>query len=177
MKIEIDKVGSKKYYDEFLYILSNYKRILDNPRIKAKSSVLTFLYTDIICVLTLAMCLFFYLKDKDIIFGILSIVFILFLIIFTTLTIAANMRIKNLMSKCGKKVIDITQDFVCFTDDSKEIKVKWNDIAYIVINTYSICFIPKSIDSILISINVDYKEKVLEAIKEVDKTDLIVDNT
>ena len=34
MKIEVKERGSKKFYDEFLYIVSNYQKIIRNPHRK-----------------------------------------------------------------------------------------------------------------------------------------------
>ena len=64
MKLEIKEKPTKNFYNEILYVQTNYKKILKNPSKKVKkltTSILLYLLTSIIAIL---ISLYFYMQDK-----------------------------------------------------------------------------------------------------------------
>lgn len=54
MKLEIKEKGSKNYYDEFLYLVFNYKKIRNNPYKKIKRlTILGYSYFGISTILSI----------------------------------------------------------------------------------------------------------------------------
>ena len=80
------------------------------------------------------------------------------------------------MNEKGSKTINIEKDYISYKDNNKSFRVEFDDLKYVVINKYSICFIPKNKLSALISINVEYKKDVIDALSKYKKDYLIVDN-
>lgn len=177
MKIEVNKRGKKEYYDEFLYVVTMRKRIKKNPNQKVQT--LTFYLKKYICYILLSVLLFifFYYKTKNIFFMIYIGMVIIILLYIVVYLLNTNKMIKTLMSKTDTKIVEINKSGVEYKDSEKNIKIDWKNIEFILLNKYSICFIPKDDSNIFISISSDYKYKVLTAIKEFNKEDLIKDNS
>ena len=176
MKIEVKESGKKEYYDEFLYVVNNYKRFKKNPHKKAyEFSKCLFLY-EIFLIISILLFTLFYIQDKNLIFmfiiGMLSLIFVFVLLFLST----TKKQIKTLLNIHVGKIIDINNNYIGFKDNQNDIKIKWEDIEVIIINKYSICFIPKKLSSSIISISTDYKNEVIRGLDQINKNLLLVDN-
>lgn len=177
MELLLNNNENSKYYDEVLYIQSNYKKIVKNPKIKAKSlSNYALLLTTIpLCLLIIFGILF--LLDKnftlylyaDIFFAIITVIGIFYYIL-----------IKNTISKLkneenSKKLI-IEKEYVEIIISDVKTRLNISDILYIIINKYSICFIPKLSRNKIIAVNVTYKNEIINEFKKINEDNLIIDN-
>jgi len=177
MKLEITERGENSFYDEFLYILSNYKKILINPKMKVSKLTLYALKLTIISLVFLILFTIFYILDSSFKFFIVVIGLFTFLVILGTIYyFLIRSNIKKLKNKEGTIVIKFNDDEIEYNSDNN-FKLKWNDINNIIINKYSISFIPKSKDNILMSIDKKYLNDVLKAINKYKKEELLVDNS
>ena len=176
MKIEINKRGSKEYYDEFLYIATKYRKYQQNP--KTKTYRLTRFLAIYLCMALFAgaLNLLFYFKNKEslhlMVAGMLGLMLILYLRYYVTV----DRRIKAYLEDDGSKTIEFTDEYVGYKDENKDIRTSWNDLSCILISQYSICFIPKNQSDILISISREYEDEVRKGLQEVDKEYLVVEN-
>lgn len=177
MKIEINKVGSKKFYDEFLYVLMNHNKIKKNPRKKAKSGIFSLVTYIILALLTAVILAFWYFKNNDGIVAVLIGMNVILLILLSAYLVIIEKRIKMLMSQKDTKVIEINEEGIRYTDTQQDIIAKWEDISCIVANKYSVCVLPKSSLNAIISLSAEYKEYVVNSLKEQNKSELLVDNT
>lgn len=177
MKLEITETGNKEYYDEFLYIANIYQKFKKNPRRKAHEFTKVLLLWTIITIVYTLLLTCAYLKTNDA-FYIFLIGMTCFAIFFEIMyLIILNKKIKIFMNNKGKKIVELGKEGVNYTDADKSFNVKWEDISYIIINKQTICVIPKTVLSALISINIKYKKEISEALKKYDKEALLIDNS
>ena len=176
MKIEVKERGSKNYYDEFLYIISNYRKFRKNPNKKVHRLTINLLVYDILLLFSIIILLLFYVVDKDHLFifliGMLSLLFIFMLLYL----IMINIRIKQFMSSTETKIININNVGVEYADNEKNIRIKWEEVAFIIINKHTICFLPKARTNILISLTTKYRKEVIKGLDKYNKTSLLIDN-
>lgn len=174
MKFEIKERGTKEYYDEVLYVAFRYMDFLKKPKRKVFKLTKFLLILTIITILFLTLSIYLYYISKDIFYiiliGLLSAIIFISFISF----IIAKRRIKYFMSEIDTKIIDINNNGIEYIDESKNYRIKWEDIKNIIINKYSICFIPRT--KILISIYIEYKSDVIKTLKKYHKEDLLIDN-
>ena len=176
MKLEITKRGSKEFYDEVLYVISKYKDIINDSNIKIhglrRDSInlgLVSLLFSIICFL-----MYFFNKNNDIILYVGY--FFIFLIILSIIYyfIIVN-RINKLRDPEDKIIIKFDTNKIYYSRSSAKYNIKWEELKYILFNKYSINFIPKDKNNILLSISTEYKEQVLEAINKYKYSNLIIE--
>lgn len=176
MKIEITKKPRKEFYDEFLFVAGNYKKIKKNPNTKAR------LLTNDAKKLYLISMLFFilfipaYIKYKDTIYLFIIIIFFLLSIFSIGYYSAIKKRIQLYISTEANQVLSITDKGLELKQKNQKVHINWTSIEYIVINKYSICAIPKNPTEIMLSLSNDYKDMFLKAIKKYKKENLIIDN-
>jgi len=89
---------------------------------------------------------------------------------------AIKKSIKAYLQNDLKQVINITDKGIELKQDKNSVKINWKSIAYIVINKYSICVLPKKETDIMIALSTDYKKEFLKGIKKYKKEGLVVDN-
>ncbi len=177
MKIEVKERGSKEFYDEFLAVMQNYNNLIKKPQKKVSNQSVSILKLGIYAFITLTVYILIHL------FGDLKMetyIIILFAIIFLIVIILYGMvqsKIKRLQSYKGTITIDFSKEGITYYSEKENYKLNWDDIKYIVINHYSICFLPKESMKILIGINIEYQKEVLKAIDKYQKNDMLVDNS
>jgi hypothetical protein len=174
MEILIDGVESSQYYDEVLYVASNYSKFVKNPRKKAGSLKRYALFLTGIAFVFLV--IFAFLNHSNPENTLYFYVMLLFLVTFAlgiVYYILINHRISKFRNSNFAKRLGIEKDFIEFYVADDYYRMEMSDIQYILINRYSICFLPRE-KSNVIAINVRYKNQVLEAIGE---SGLIVDNS
>lgn len=73
--------------------------------------------------------------------------------------------------------MDINEKYIELISNEKNIKVNFDEIERIVINRYSICFLPKQITSPMVSISTDYKNEVINELEKINHKSLVTDNS
>ena len=81
------------------------------------------------------------------------------------------------MTSRGETTFEITKKEVKVEKETQKLQLNWDSIQYIIINKYSITFLPKDETIIMIGISTEYKDEVLEEIKKLNKEELLIDNT
>ena len=175
MEISIKKNGSSKYYNEVLAVISNYKKLIENLRQKIRPLNTQAITLTGISVVFLVIFTFMYLQNPG---NILYLAVVIIFAIALVLGIIYNILIKRRVSKFKRidveKTLIIEDDYVELIVGNERSRLEMSEIQYVVINKYSICFIPTNLDSILIAVEVDYKDSVIKAI---GNNGLIIDNS
>lgn len=177
MKIEVNKRGSREYYDEFLYIASRYRKYQQNPKIKTHRMTRFLIFYLCMAVFAGGINLLFYFKTGDSLHLMVAGMLGLLLVLYIRYYVSVEKRIKAFMDDTGSKTIELNDEYVGYKDDSKDIRISWNDLSSILIGRYSICFIPKNQTDILISISRDYEDGIRKGLQETGKEYLVIENT
>jgi len=175
MKIDIDKISSDDYYGEVLAVVSDYKKLIENPRRKLRSpTTWPLLYAGISAAFILAFS-FLYMTDKSqVMYLVVIILFTVTLILSVPYYILTLRRIAKLMTNNCKKSLVIEEGHVEMTVDGEKSRVEMSQVKHVIINNHSIAFLPKDLSSKIIAVDKAYRDEVVEAIG--DKS-LIVDNS
>ena len=167
MIIKSKEKKNKKYYDEIMYIASNYYVFKKNP--KAKPHPLTqlfFIYLiifvcfGIVCFLIPALVVFIPM-------------FFLLIAFYLYYYIEAKYRLREYL-KNDDSVIKIDEEGIESTYPGKvSSKLYWDSIEHIMINKHSISILPYQFSSIMIFIEIGSKDEFLKALKKYNKLGLI----
>ena len=176
MRIEVNEVGRREYYDEVLYAASNYKKFQKNPNKRIKGFIKAMLMPTIAYIVLTALMLVLFWRDRDLVFlplaGMLAFVVIFFIIYL----VKGNKQIDAMMADKGTRYIEITKDSVKFEDSKKVIEQKWSNIMNVLLGPHSIIFLPTGTDGALITIDRTYEEEVLRAVNEAGYGNLLVEH-
>ena len=85
-----------------------------------------------------------------------------------------NRRISSFKNLDSAKKLIVENDFVEMHVGNEKTRLEMSEIQNILINKYSICLLPKNINSKMIAVDVKYKDSILKAI---DNKSLIIDNS
>ena len=175
MEIEINKIESDAYYNEVLAIVSNYKKLVKNPRQKIKGVNRQAITLTVISVAFLVVFSFLYLQNRSntlylIVVAIFAIAFVLGIIY----NVLIRKRISKLKNKSSDRKLVIEDDYVELTVGNEKSRLEMSEIQYVLINKYSISFIPNKANSTLIAIGISYRDDVLNNFA---RKELIVDNS
>ena len=175
MEIEINKIESDAYYNEVLAIVSNYKKLVKNPRQKIKGVNRQAITLTVISVAFLVVFSFLYLQNRSntlylIVVAIFAIAFVLGIIY----NVLIRRRISKLKNRGSDRKLVIEEDYVELTVGNEKSRLEMSEIQYVLINKYSISFIPNKPNSTLIAIGISYREDVLNNFSH---KELIVDNS
>ena len=175
MEIEMNKIESDAYYNEVLAIVSNYKKLVKNPRQKIKGVNRQAITLTVISVAFLVVFSFLYLQNRSntlylIVVAIFAIAFVLGIIY----NVLIRRRISKLKNKSSDRKLVIEDDYVELTVGNEKSRLEMSEIQYVLINKYSISFIPNKANSTLIAIGISYREDVLNNFA---RKELIVDNS
>ena len=102
--------------------------------------------------------------------------FIFVFILDVYIYISCIKRIKNYINDKGIKHVNIEKEYVEYKDDNKSFKVKFKDIKCVIMNKYSICFIPNSLNNAIISMTIEYKNDIINVLKKYKREELIINN-
>lgn len=177
MRLEVKERGSKEYYDEFLYVVSKYKKFKKNPRRKAYQFTKYLIVYNIFVLFVLLLNFYFYLDTEKTIFMFMTGALTVSLMIQITYLVMCKKRIKSLLNPKGVRIIEFNEEGIEYIDDDKNIRVKWDDLKYVIINKYSICMLPKAILQGFTSVSIKYKEDVIKGLKKYNKEDTLIDNS
>ena len=175
MEIEINKIESDAYYNEVLAIVSDYKKLVKNPRQKIKGVNRQAITLTVISVAFLVVFSFLYLQNRSntlylIVVAIFAIAFVLGIIY----NVLIRRRISKLKNRGSDRKLVIEEDYVELTVGNEKSRLEMSEIQYVLINKYSISFIPNKANSTLIAIGISYREDVLNNFA---RKELIVDNS
>ena len=177
MRLEIKEQGSREYYNEFLYVVAKYRKLKKNPRRRVYNFTKYLIIYNIITFLMVLISLYFYLSTNDTIYmfyvGALSGV----LAIQIGYLFKCRKRINMLLNTKGVRIIEFNEDGVEYIDDDKNLRIKWDDLKYVIINKYSICMLPKATLQGFTSVSVKYKDEVINGLKKYQKESVLIDNS
>ena len=165
MKLEINNSGTNSYYDEYLFLVQNYKKIYSNSNIKVKkSSSSAYLYL-ILSVVIFIGFLIWYLISKDIIQLCVTIFFAILILLSIILLCLIRKRINILASNYQKTIFEITEYGVSI-ENNKKYQLKFDEIRKILIGNYTITFVPNDVSKSFITTRIEYKNEIIGALKK-----------
>lgn len=158
----MDKTGPSQYYDEVMGVQSNYKKLVKNPRRKIRPLSFNALVLTGISVVFLVIFAALKIMNPD------NSPYLYVVIIFAVATVLGLVyykMIKNSISKfknsfSPRKFI-IEKDFVELQAGEEKSRIEFSNIQYVIINNYSICFIPRNPNEKIIAIRKEYKSQIV----------------
>ena len=175
MEIVIDNAGSNKYYGEVFAVMSNYSKLVKDPKQRIRGIDSHAIILTEISFLFLTIFAFLYLSNQS--NTIYLYVVILFLIAFI-LGIIYNVLIRRRISKFKNNGLDkkliIEDEYVEMLIGNEQFRLNFSEMSWIIVNKYSITFLPKNEGSKIIAVENKYKSQIMATIKE---KNLIVDNS
>ena len=177
MKFEFKERESREFYDEILFIAAHYNKLINyrNKRINKLSNYM--IKNIIISIILLVLVGYYYLKTKSK-FEFAMIIMLVALLLYSIYYLfVIRRRINEFVNHKGKETITINGKLIEFKDENNSFKVDWDQIAFILISKYSICFIPKTRQSAMITFGVQNKDKLIKALNKYNKENLLVDNS
>ena len=179
MKINIKKDESDKdFYKELLYVSNKYNDVIKKPNLKTHSVFLQYGLYFVSSIIMILILTNLYLQDHRLLL-LVTLIFVVLLTLLTVFYCLFSIRfVHSELKSTDKRTLTISKELVELTKGKNyDYKIEWNDIKFILINEHSIAFIPNKRSFLIIGINSIYKDDVINAVKEVKKTDLIIDNT
>lgn len=168
----------KQFYDEFLFVATFHKRVRKKPTKKVRLLSTNYKIGLGIC---LGYSFLLIVLGLSVGFDFLDYLFIgMFIIlgfIYARSLSIVNNRLKLYMTSRGETTFEITKKEVKVEKETQKLQLDWDSIQYVIVNKYSITFLPKDETIIMIGISTEYKDQVLEEIKKLNKEELLIDNT
>lgn len=175
MEIKIDSAESKSYYGEVLAVMSNYLKLVENPRQKVRGlDSQAMLLTGIAAVFLVIFAVLFMLDSGNTLYLFVVIIFLIALLLGIIYNLLVFRRISKLKNNDPNKKLVIEDEYVELHIGDERFRLDLKDIHWIILNKYSITFLPKIEGASLIAISIKYKSQVIDNIE--DKS-LIVDNS
>ena len=165
MKLEINELGSRDFYEEILYLSLNRRNILRNKNYKVHKVNDYYRMYIIYSILAALLMIVFYFMFKNGIFLMMAGMAI-FLIVYELLSVNNfNKYIEAIMSQDKAKTIEINEDGVSYSDGERSLSLDWNAVHSVIKGKYSISFFPKNESDYMISLDKKYADEVIEALK------------
>jgi hypothetical protein len=175
MEIRINDSGSKDYYGEVLAVMSNYGKLVKNPRQKIRGlHKQAMMLTGIALVFLLVFSILYAIDRSYTLYFYIVVIFAVALVLGIIYNILINRRISQLKNPGADKRMVIENDHVELSIDGEKTRLLMSEIQYILINNYSIAFLPQNINSKMIAVNVAHKNEILNSINE---KNIIIDNS
>lgn len=176
MELIVDKNGTKEYYDEMLFVISRFNKYSKKPNVKAQlltKYLFKYLFFDLLGII-LAICFYIIFHNNYFIFmmGAIVLIMIYTIILYNN----AKKQINNYLNDTSIKRIIIDNDYIRYQNDSVDYKISLADIKYIIVNKYSVVFLPNNINTICISLSIEYLDFVKEALKDNKASDKLIFN-
>ena len=172
MKIEIKEPGSSKFYEEYLFLATNYNKVKKSKNKKTSKLILSNIMYSLFGTIFFILFLLVYLKNGRVIYLITSIIFGLILLVGLFAIFVVLNRIKFFKNNFKKTVFEINNDKVSV---DKDFELAWKDIESIVINRNTVTFFPKE-GTNFICTRIEYKDEIIKELKKLKKDNLIIDN-
>lgn len=173
MEIPIETADNPKYYDEALYIASNYNKFIKNPRKKAIGLTRYAFFLTGVSLIFLAIFTALTLTRHSNLYFYIAILFAVAVIMGIIYYLLIKSRISKLRKNNDTKKLIIENEYIELIVGKQRFHMEKSDIQYVLINKYSLCFLPR-LKTDIIAIEVKYKNQVLENLNE---KSLIVDNS
>ena len=171
MTIVSKEKGNKKYYEEFMYVASNYYIFKKRPKTKVHSLINMYKFY-VITFLILSIAFLFIPQFYE-----LSALLCAFFAFYLYLYFESKYRLREYL-KYGDSLIKIDEEGIeNICDDKMTVKLPWDAIESILINKHTICVLPKNFSAILIGIEISAKDDICRALKNYKKLNLLVDNS
>ncbi len=175
MEIRIGNVESKDYYGEVLAVMSNYGKLVKNPRQKIRGlHKQAMMLTGIALVFLVVFSILYAMDMSYTLYFYIVIIFAVALVLGIIYNILINRRISQLKNPGADKRLVIENDYVEMSIDGEKTRLLMSEIQYILINNYSIAFLPQNIGSKIIAVDVAHKSEIINSINE---KDIIIDNS
>lgn len=175
MEIRIGNVESKDYYGEVLAVMSNYGKLVKNPRQKIRGlHKQAMMLTGIALVFLVVFSILYAMDMSYKLYFYIVIIFAVALVLGIIYNILINRRISQLKNPGADKRLVIENDHVEMSIDGEKTRLLMSEIQYILINNYSIAFLPQNISSKMIAVDVAHKNEIINSINE---KDIIIDNS
>lgn len=175
MEIRIGNVESKGYYGEVLAVMSNYGKLVKNPRQKIRGlHKQAMMLTGIALVFLVVFSILYAMDMSYKLYFYIVIIFAVALVLGIIYNILINRRISQLKNPGADKRLVIENDHVEMSIDGEKTRLLMSEIQYILINNYSIAFLPQNISSKMIAVDVAHKNEIINSINE---KDIIIDNS
>lgn len=177
MKIEMKKPISRGCAEEMVYIRTNYIRVHTNPgnRVKTVTNYLAIRIIGFFIVALVALDLS--ISKHDMIYMAITIaMFIAVIAVFLSYR-GYRRQVFDIMEDERPKTLDITENYVEYSDFDGKLRYNWDEINCVALNKKSITFFPKRYkDTKPIFADIEYKDQIVQALKEVERGFLIEDN-
>lgn len=174
MEILMDNNETSQYYDEVLDISSNYNKIIKNPRKKFSGSRRYALTLTGIAFVFLAIFSLLTFTQKSSIYFYVMVFFAVTFALGVIYYIMILNNISKLKNRDISRKLILENDHIEFIVGDEEYRLEKSDIQYVLINRYSISFIPKTKTNNIFFADIKYKSQILENFNE---KSLIVDNS
>ena len=171
MTIQNKEKGNRKYYEEIMYISSNYYIFKKRPQTKTHSLLKVFALYNLLFLILLI--IFLFIPNMTILSGICFV----FFLVYTYLLVETNYKLKEYMKHNDSSIIIDETGIESKEENISSSKLYWEAIEYIIINKYSICVLPKNFAHFAIFTEISSKEEVLKALEKYNKTNLLIDNS
>ena len=184
MKLVMDKISDKVlFYDEVIGISRQYyRKIIKNPYKKIGSATKTStLHLLLFIIFTLLIILFMMIDAVSLELGWFALgCYILGIFFQIALLINVRKTINKAVTRDTLCEIIINKDEVIFENKvvGRVVKLKWDDVNFILIADRSISFLPKKnvVGENAIFCSRDYEKEILEMISRYDRDNLIIRN-
>ncbi len=174
MKIEVKEKGSKEYYDELLYIVSN-NVLQKNPHKKIKRITTHAIQLGIISLLILIPFTVLYILSPTAMYLIVIILFTICVILSVVYYILITKKIELIANTNQNSIFEINKEGITIKVAKQQHHLDYKEIDNIIINKYTICFMSTTNQSLYTRI--EYKDEVIGALTKYKQDKLIVDNT
>lgn len=175
MEIRIDNVGSKDYYGEVLAVMLNYGKLVKNPRQKIRGlHKQAMILTGIALIFLLAFSMLYARDMSYALYFYIVIIFAVALVLGIIYNIMINRRISQLKNTGADKRLVIENDYVELNIDGDKTRLEMSEIQYVLINKFSIAFLPHDHRSKMIAVDVSHKNEILNSVND---KNIIIDNS
>lgn len=166
MKIEINEKGSSNYYDEFLFIAYNYNKINNNPNMKIRGLLFSAYIYSIVAVVIGIIFTLLYINNKDGLFLFTMILFIFISILSFVHIYLLKRCINKYMNSHKKSTIEINKNGILAETEDSKFEIEADELKAIIIGKYTITFIPNDSNKNFITTRIEYKDKIVKALKK-----------
>ena len=175
-KIRIKR--TKEEHEEYIATSLIIKKLIKNPRIKISNYSKRINRYLIACIIMFIFPLFeeIFVRHSTINY----VMFLcLFIIILNLLVIRYSTNKDINTFKDSEEYIECKTNKKVITFKYKEgvIDLLWVDMKYIVINNYTLCFVPNSLQGSFVSMPVEYRDEIEKILKKYHQEDLLIDNS
>lgn len=182
MDIIINSSTNKNFYDEVEYARRVFEKIHTNPLTKIQRQ--TKVYNRIYIIFSILMLISFNAWAKDNIsnttFAIYTTIFVINIFFITFKLYEYKKSLNNLTKKVGHAKLHVDENKISYEKDGElsfKLEYKWDTVKYIIVNKYSIFILPQNKTDAFIALDIENKDKLIEALKKYNHEDLIVKNS